>query len=756
MAKAITLIDNFNASVFDTIKWTVLSTAQATNRRVEIRPAASLSGTNLGLVLSGTTFDLIDSEARVEVIRALGQATGAVTQLTAQIDANNSVSVAIRVGTLRAEQIVAGTSTVRNLVPYDPRKHRWLRLRHTGGTLYWEYSADGNRFDALASASPPITLTAVNLGFGAGTTAAVPAPGFAVFDNFNFLEGVGERRIDERRLSAAALRGIQAGIDAERDYEPHVNNNDETTLTTLPYAGNYSKSLKHDSIGDPDPYSYGTLLRALQSEDAADFDEIVLASSTAVKLTNPQSGLAYELGGADTQEVTQPPAPAFTGTITRHEAGELYWMAVARDVPFTDYGSDTKIANAVTSLNAEFSSFGGTLPVATTNIFRGVYPGEQVGPYISQFLLKGNVDPRRAVGILGRDAADGLINYGTQTIPQKLLVATSGAAANYLTVYTTWLDVQNGMDKRGLDSFDATPRFIHTLRDGATFVHFDFVLNAFYNAAQYLLAEPTGNQSTVIAGTGRPFVDMEFPFNVGNPYTGSAATPSLTQAGFGTFGPISVFDVLANVVGRAIRAVWYQKWGVHRRLRPEEYGGRVQNQINGSRTYFSNEGLINSLSVIGGRLHAYYGPGTMFPDSYLLPQAYPEGCPTHPAYGAGHATGAGACATILKAFFDENTQIKAPLQANNLGTGLITYSGSTLLVGGELNKLAGNIALFRNAAGVHWRSDYTESLPLGEAVAIRLLQELSLDFNETDGFFQFTTFANRVIRIHRSQVELLA
>ena len=38
--------------------------------------------------------------------------------------------------------------------------------------------------------------------------------------------------------------------------------------------------------------------------------------------------------------------------------------------------------------------------------------------------------------------------------------------------------------------------------------------------------------------------------------------------------------------------------------------------------------------------------------SYLLPMAYPEGCPTHPAYPAGHATIAGACTTVLKAFFN--------------------------------------------------------------------------------------------------------
>jgi membrane-associated phospholipid phosphatase len=30
------------------------------------------------------------------------------------------------------------------------------------------------------------------------------------------------------------------------------------------------------------------------------------------------------------------------------------------------------------------------------------------------------------------------------------------------------------------------------------------------------------------------------------------------------------------------------------------------------------------------------------------------GCPLHPSYPSGHATVAGACSVMLKAFFDEN------------------------------------------------------------------------------------------------------
>jgi len=76
-----------------------------------------------------------------------------------------------------------------------------------------------------------------------------------------------------------------------------------------------------------------------------------------------------------------------------------------------------------------------------------------------------------------------------------------------------------------------------------------------------------------------------------------------------------------------------------------------------------------------------------------------------------------------------------------------------MTVGGELNKLAGNISLFRNAAGVHWRSDHTESILLGERVAIQLLREMSLTFNEDDAFFQFTRFDGITLRIFDGCVE---
>jgi len=128
--------------------------------------------------------------------------------------------------------------------------------------------------------------------------------------------------------------------------------------------------------------------------------------------------------------------------------------------------------------------------------------------------------------------------------------------------------------------------------------------------------------------------------------------------------------------------------------------------------------------------------------------AFPEGAPMHPAYGSGHAAVAGACVTMLKAFFDEDTVIQEPVRVdpNNPGQ-LIAYQGESLTVGGELNKIASNIAQGRNIAGVHWRTDGQEAILLGEQVAISMLQDMAETYGEDFNGYSLTKFDGEQIRI---------
>ena len=66
--------------------------------------------------------------------------------------------------------------------------------------------------------------------------------------------------------------------------------------------------------------------------------------------------------------------------------------------------------------------------------------------------------------------------------------------------------------------------------------------------------------------------------------------------------------------------------------------------------YPLNGDILNSAALA----MAYQKNGT-----FLLPQAYSEGCPQHPSYAQGHASIAGACATLLKAAFDGDAPFAA-------------------------------------------------------------------------------------------------
>ena len=101
---------------------------------------------------------------------------------------------------------------------------------------------------------------------------------------------------------------------------------------------------------------------------------------------------------------------------------------------------------------------------------------------------------------------------------------------------------------------------------------------------------------------------------------------------------------------------------------------------------------------------------------------------------------------MLKAFFNEAFVIPSPVVASADGLTLNPYAG-TLTVGNELNKLASNISLGRDSSGVHWRSDGTEGMNLGEAAAIAVLQDLRHVYNEAFDGFAFTKFDGTPITI---------
>ena len=506
----------------------------------------------------------------------------------------------------------------------------------------------------------------------------------------------------DRKDAAYELRVNTADIQKNLSTSEQSCNGDEDLFENK--IANYSKGLPHNNLGEVDIDAYNSLISALSSGDNNDFENVPTPGD--VKLKNPQAGLSFDLIGFDPQQLEMPPAPRFESAETAGEIAELYWMSLLRDIHFSDYLSNDLVQAAADDLS-NFSDFRGPKingNITPQTLFRADIPGVLTGPYLSQFLLKD-------------------IPAGPQISEHKIRTLLP---IDYLTNYSDWLDVQNGTLPAialSTDVFDPTARLVRNGRDLAENQHWDYPAQEAINALLIIFGlEGRSPQEVFLANIG-------VPYDKGNPYLSSN-----TQAGFVTFHIVDSVRMVIEAMNLALKTAWYQKWFVHRRLRPEEYGGRIHNHQIGSADYPIHEDIFNS--EVLGRIFDNYG-------SYLLPQAFPEGGPIHPAYPSGHATWAGSTITILKAFFDESVVVPDPVVASSDGISLVPYNGSDssqLTIGGELNKLAWNIAMGRNFAGIHWRTDAIEGLLLGEQIAISILSELKNTYNEDFDGFNFESF----------------
>ena len=274
--------------------------------------------------------------------------------------------------------------------------------------------------------------------------------------------------------------------------------------------------------------------------------------------------------------------------------------------------------------------------------------------------------------------------------------------------------VENGGDSGRQLAFDSQLRFLRHGRDLSAFTHVDVLYQAYFVA--FLL-----------------LVQLGAPPNPGNPYIGSR-----TEKAFATLGNPDAAATLAEVATRALKAAWFYKWIVNLRPRPEEYGGLVQARLTNVTPRPQASAALHLDVLNSAVLPKIYSTS----GSYLLPQAFPEGSPTHPCDPTGHGSVGGACITVLKFFFDGSQNLRTLLnragrevtEPRSDGSLLVAYrgeDGDNLTINGELSKLAFNVSFGHGIhSGIHFRSSTQHSLLLGEQVALSVLQDRAKSYNE--------------------------
>lgn len=557
---------------------------------------------------------------------------------------------------------------------------------------------------------------------------------------------------------------------------------------TIRFIGNFHKSLPHNKFGEIDPPAAYEALRAalpdlphgpgdLEHVPAGPLSDPAQAPlnrdptggshiDQAATLNDPQCGYSRERVGPEPEQLNMPPPPRVLSASAAAEFTELYWMALQRDVSLELLETDDNGASAVAELKEVFTRglndvsdpgrlrLGLDLPVENNQLrldkhtlYRCGLKDEDQGPFVSQFFLHD-------------------VPFGTFTVVQKQFPYASGL--DYLTDHRNWLLAQNtGYDRFGrsysgdndfgdnhaaYEANGTVQRRIGTMRDLARFVNKDALHEAYFNAALLLS-------------------NWKAKVDAGNPYRDLYKR----QGAFGTLGDPNLLALVSEVATRALQVVWRQKWIINRRLRPEAYGGLMQMQRLGfddgsgpeTRPYGLPDWVFETeaaQAILNQRRERHEA------EAYFLPVAFTAGSPTHPAYGAGHATVAGACVTVLKAWFQEDDPIAPMIKAathpqtrakldvlqpkKTLGD-LPVYAGGderAMTVGGELNKIASNVAMGRSMGGVHWRTDNTRSLRLGEQVATVMLARHIADYSETPVNMTYTNFDRHQVKIDKSGV----
>lgn len=537
--------------------------------------------------------------------------------------------------------------------------------------------------------------------------------------------------------------------------------------------GSYHKTLPHNQYGEVVCAAFDTFVAA--TEGTAEFASVPkgpvhqtppIPGEVTAPFVNPQAGLAHDRLTQHPAGYDMPPAPAVLSVTPAAEITELYWMAKLRDVSFDTFATDKRIAQAAAEINDKFQmalqdvgdaghlktgvdvpgAAGAFATITPQNVFRLGLPGEEVGPLVSQFFIRN-------------------INFGTQTI--NTMQRPYKKDMNYLTNFGNWLDAQNsgnGNDglaypranesKKEYYEDEDKVRYISTMRDLARFVNKDALHQAYFNAALLLLS-----------GGAK--------WTPGNPYNTDNGPLRMREAGFGTLGGPHILALVSEVATRALKIVWNQKWQVHLRLRPEAYSGLVHVQnigVDGVKRAYGLPAWVSSTQAANEVRAMNKASGE---DTLLLPMAFTSGSPAHPAYGAGHASVAGICVTVLKAYF-KTFEVKANgdiellklttlmeksapyaaaepfkayitgVDASGKGTRVLLDQAETkkLTIEGELNKLAMNVAMGRTMGGVHWRTDNTRSLMLGEAIAAQILADITVDLAEHPRF-EFRTFSRK-------------
>ncbi|HEX2910395.1 MAG TPA: hypothetical protein VH186_06270 [Chloroflexia bacterium] len=222
------LTENFNTNSLDTTKWGSFGftsgSVSVAGRVLKLSVAATTLNSESG-ICSLEPYDFTGVRLSARVVQApTGHAYAdfgiQLEYQTLESSDHNWAFISVDASTQRMQAVkkVADAFTMLADTPYDPFTMLYWAVRESGGTIYWEYSADGTNWTTLYSEASPFAVTSA----------------YFLFDNYEFDATTSPTQfiIDDINIAPSSLSVLQDTFD---------DNSINTTIWTTELAANASE-----------------------------------------------------------------------------------------------------------------------------------------------------------------------------------------------------------------------------------------------------------------------------------------------------------------------------------------------------------------------------------------------------------------------------------------------------------------------------------------------------------------------------------
>lgn len=183
------LRDNFANNTIDPC-WVAAqsgsATAAETGGQARFTLPSSTAGSHDASYTSAATYDLTGDGFVIDIQTMVATGVAATAYFDLLLDDSNYLRWRQLSNAITARTLIAGVDTQRYTATWSSSTYKYLRIRESGGTIFWDSSSNGTSWTNRASLANPFGVTALKIRFGA-SCGNVASPGSLRLDDVNLI-----------------------------------------------------------------------------------------------------------------------------------------------------------------------------------------------------------------------------------------------------------------------------------------------------------------------------------------------------------------------------------------------------------------------------------------------------------------------------------------------------------------------------------------------------------------------------------------